>query len=102
MANYKSDKNSKVANYWNICSNPLRDLTQTGIKYMLDCVRRGNDVKLQVAQYEMERNAPIFGICINKRLAGIMNRNWDIVPFDESSEAKAQADVIKKIFKKAD
>jgi hypothetical protein len=45
---------------------------------------------------------PIFGVCINKRLAGITNRRWDIIPIDESKEAKNQAKFISNILKKSD
>ena len=50
----------------------------------------------------MEKSAPIFSICINKRIAGVLNRKWDIVPIDESEEAKNQADIVKKMFVKSD
>ena len=45
---------------------------------------------------------PIFGICLNKRLAGITSRKWDILPIDDSAEAKAQAETVKKMFDKSD
>ena len=38
------------------------------------------DIRLQIAFQELERNMPIFGICIEKRLAGIVNRRWRIAP----------------------
>ena len=82
--------------------NPLRQLTQTGITQLLENIKRGNDVRLQVAFKEIETNTPIFGICINKRLAGITSRNWDILPLDDSAEAKAQAETVKKMFDKSD
>ena len=41
-------------------------------------------------------------MCIKKRTAGVINREWDILPVDDSSEAKAQADAVKKMFDKAD
>lgn len=45
---------------------------------MLHNARRGNDIKLQIAFKEIEKNMPIFGVCIEKRLAGIINRKWKI------------------------
>ena len=51
---------------------------------------------------EIEKNTPIFGICLNKRLAGITSRKWDILPTDESAEAKAQAETVKRMFDKSD
>ena len=100
--NKNTTKVSKVANAWSHMMNPLRQLTQTGITQLLENIKRGNDVKLQVAFKEIETNTPIFGICINKRLAGITSRKWDILPLDDSAEAKAQAETVKKMFDKSD
>lgn len=65
-------------------------------------MRRGNDVRLQVAFASMEQTTPIFGICLNKRLNGITNRKWDVIPVDESTEARAQAEAIKSMLVKSD
>lgn len=93
---------TKISNAWSTMMNPLRNLTQTGIQQLIENVKRGNDVRLQVAFKEIEQQMPIFGICLNKRLAGITSRKWDIVPADDSPEAKAQAEVVKKMFDKSD
>ena len=87
--NNKPSSVNKISNAWSHMLNPLRNLTQTGIQQLIENIKRGNDVKLQVAFKEIEQNTPIFGICINKRLAGITSRKWDIVPLDDSAEAKA-------------
>ena len=107
MASYfNNNKNkgeiAKISNAWSTMMNPLRNLTQTGIQQLIDNIKRGNDVKLQVAFKEIEQQMPIFGICLNKRLAGITSRKWDILPIDESAEAKAQAETVKKMFDKSD
>ena len=106
MASYFNNKTNgeiaKISNAWSTMMNPLRNLTQTGIQQLIDNIKRGNDVKLQVAFKEIEQQMPIFGICLNKRLAGITSRKWDIIPIDESAEAKAQADTVKKMFDKSD
>ena len=106
MALYFNNKTNgeiaKISNAWSTMMNPLRNLTQTGIQQLIDNIKRGNDVKLQVAFKEIEQQMPIFGICLNKRLAGITSRKWDILPIDESAEAKAQADTVKKMFDKSD
>ena len=57
---------------------------------MLQNARQGNDVRLQIAFKEIERTMPIFGICIEKRLAGIINRKWAITRIDESEEEYEQ------------
>lgn len=97
----KSEIN-KISNAWSHMINPLRHLTQTNIQQLIENVKKGNDVKLQVAFKEIETNTPIFGICINKRLAGITSKRWDIIPSDDSAEAKAQATTVKKMFERAD
>ena len=106
MALYFNNKTdgeiAKISNAWSTMMNPLRNLTQTGIQQLIDNIKRGNDVKLQVAFKEIEQQMPIFGICLNKRLAGITSRKWDILPIDESAEAKAQAQTVKKMFDKSD
>ena len=98
----KTQTTSTLTNAFAKAFNPLRGLTQSGINALIENVRRGNDVKLQVAFAAMEQATPIFGICLNKRLNGITNRQWDIVPADDSAEAKAQADTVKKMFLKSD
>lgn len=82
--------------------NPLRGMTKPQIDNMLEASRKGNDARLQVAFELVEQNMPIFGVCIQKRLAGIQSRKWDIVPIDDSDAAVAQADVVRKHFKQAD
>ena len=98
----QNNKSNKIANAWSHMMNPLRNLTQTGIQQLIDNIKRGNDVKLQVAFKEIEAQMPIFGVCLNKRLAGITSRKWDILPIDESNEAKTQAEAVKKMFEKSD
>ena len=46
---------AKISNAWSTMMNPLRNLTQTGIQQLIDNVKRGNDVKLQVAFKEIEQ-----------------------------------------------
>lgn len=92
----------KAANAWAHQLNPLRGLTQSSINQMINQIKRGNDVRLQVAFKDLESITPIFGVCINKRLAGILAREWDIVPTEETEEARTQAEEIKKIFLKSD
>ena len=98
----KTQTTSTLTNAFAKAFNPLRGLTQSGINSLIENVRRGNDVKLQVAFAAMEQATPIFGICLNKRLNGIANRQWDIFPADDSAEAKAQADTVRRMFLKSD
>lgn len=98
----KTQSTSTLANAFAKSFNPLRGLTQSGINSLIEQVKRGNDVRLQVAFHAMEMQTPIFGICLNKRLNGITNRQWDIVPVDETDTAKAQAEAVKRMFLKSD
>lgn len=82
--------------------NPLRGLTKNQVDYLLDNARRGNDANLQVAFSLVEQTMPIFGVCIQKRIAGIQQRRWAIQPLNESEQAKAQAEIVQKIFQKSD
>lgn len=96
-----SKKNSKtltLTNAFHEYSNPLRGLTRPGIEHMLECAKKGNDARLQIAFAEMERNTPIFGICISKRISAVLERSWDILPMDDSEFSKKQAEAVKKTF----
>ena len=74
----KTLQSSKICNIWTRYSNQLRALNSYEIGRMLQNARFGDDLKLQVAFYEIERNSPIFSICINKRVAGVLSRKWAI------------------------
>lgn len=92
----------KTLRAWELCMNPLRGLTKPQIDQMLAQARFGNDARLQVAFQELERNMPIFGICIEKRLAGIVNREWRITPDDPSEESKERAGAVQKMFERCE
>lgn len=97
MAN-KDTKTIKALRNWQLASNPLRLLTKQEIERMLDNARHGNDVRLQIAFTEVEKNTPVFQVCIQKRTAAILNRKWDIVPQDGAED---QARRVKKYFDEA-
>lgn len=102
MAEDTNTEIQKVTNAWTHWTNPLRSLTTVEIQQLLDNSRLGNDVKLQLAYYEIERNTPVFSVCISKRLAGMQNRQWAITTLDNSDDAKAQQEVVQKMFEKSD
>ena len=102
MAEDTNTEIQKVTNAWTHWTNPLRSLTTVEIEHLLDNARLGDDVKLQLAYYEIERNTPVFSVCISKRLAGMQNRQWAITTLDNSDAAKAQQEVVQKMFDKAD
>lgn len=64
MAKTTTGKLSTAINAWEMNMNPLRSLTASQIEVLLEQSKRGNDVRLQTAFYQMERTMPIFSICI--------------------------------------
>lgn len=99
MANTPIDK---VANVFSKLFNPLRSLTKRQIERMVENWHHGDDVRMQMVFSEIEVQSPIYQVCINKRTAGVVNRKWDVVPIDESAEAKRQAKLVKEVFEKSD
>ena len=67
----KLDPVKKIADIWTRYINPLRSLNSYEIERLLDNARLGDDLKLQLAYYEIERSTPIFSVCISKRLSGM-------------------------------
>ena len=102
MAQNKTYNASKVSHAWDKMLNPLRNLNSTQIEQMLELAKYGNDVKLQLAFWQIERTMPVFGVCLQKRIAGITSRKWDIQPVDQTEEAVAQANRVKRIFEVSD
>lgn len=92
----------KVANVYSKMFNPLRSLTKPQIERMINNWHHGDDARMQMVFSEIEVQSPIYQVCINKRTAAVLNRKWDILPLDESVEAKKQAKEVKKVFEKAD
>ena len=93
---------SKVANVFSKMWNPLRTLTKPEIERMIINAQHGDDVRMQLVFSQIEQLSPIYQVCIQKRLAGVLNRKWDIIPIVDSAEAKNQAEEVKNIFDDAD
>ena len=99
----KESQAAKVVNLWREIASPLRYLTKSTIQMMLDMARQGNDSRLQVAFAELERCMPIYGVVIQRRLAGIQNRRWKIAPlYPESQKSVEQAQAVEDIFRRSD
>lgn len=92
----------KISSIWTKIINPLRFLSTPEIERLLEMARQGQDVRLQAIYALIEQQTPIFSVCMEKRCAGLANRNWDVVPNDTSSEAVEQAKKVKKILMKSD
>ena len=99
----KESQAAKVVNLWREIASPLRYLTKSTIQVMLDMARQGNDSRLQVAFAELERCMPIYGVVIQRRLAGIQNRKWKISPlYPDSQQSVEQAEAVEDIFRRSD
>lgn len=92
----------KVANVFSKMFNPLRSLTKTQIERMINDGHHGDDVRMQMVFSEIESQSAIYQVCIKKRISGVLNREWDIVPIDDKASAKRQAKTIKEILLKSD
>lgn len=98
----KPIQTTKLIDKWVNMVNPLRGLTKPQIDQMFDQIKYGNDARLQLAFYEMERVMPVYGVVISKRLSGITNRKWDIEKLTDTPEAETQKQAVKKMFLKSD
>ena len=116
MANTSTEK---VANVFSKMFNPQADLDlrrtsadavfepgktyfvltdfKTGQKFMM-----GDDVRMQLVFSQIEMQSPIYQVCIQKRTAGVLGREWDITTIDESGEAKKQQEAVKEMMQRAD
>lgn len=99
MANTSTEK---VANVFSKLFNPLRTLTKPQIERMINDWHHGDDVRMQLVFSQIELQSPIYQVCIAKRTAGVLGREWDIVPVDESVSAKKQAEDVKRMLLASD
>lgn len=101
MASEKSNA-QKVASVWSRLFNPLRSLTKTQIERMVEDMHHGDDVRAQLVFSEIEAQSDIYHLCIDKRVAGVLGREWDVLPTDETPEARRQAEKVKKVLEESD
>lgn len=95
----KEDATMKVANIFSKMWNPLRNLSRPEIERMIRNSEHGDDVRLQIAYSEIEKRSSIYSVCVKKRSAGILGREWDIRAIDENdADAVKQAEEVKKMF----
>lgn len=99
---YDDNKTSHVANVFCQLYNPLAHLTGTEVERLMMDARHGDDVRLQAIFAQIEQRTPIYHVCIQKRVSGVLNRKWAVVPLDESSTSKKQAQDIQKMLEQAD
>lgn len=94
---------AKVANVFSKLWNPLRTLTKPEIERMMSDSNHGDDVRMQLVFQQIELQSAMYQICIQKRTAGVLNREWDIVAIDENdSEALKQQKAVKEMLLKSD
>ena len=92
----------KISSVWTKMINPLRFLSTPEIERLLEQARLGQDVRLQAIYALIEQQTPIFSVCMEKRCAGLANRLWDVVPMDNTPEARGQAKKVRRILEKSD
>lgn len=95
-------KLNKVRSIFSNIMNPLRGLTKPQIEMLLTDMKHGNDAILQAAFSEMETQSPIYQVCIQKRISGVLNRKWAIETLVDTSEAKAQKKYVEDMLYKAE
>lgn len=89
--NYDNNKTAHVMNVFQTMYNPLAHLTGTEVERLMMDARHGDDVRLQAIFAQIEQRTPIYHVCIQKRVSGVLNRKWAVVPLDESNTSKKQA-----------
>lgn len=100
MANTPTEK---VANVFSKMFNPLRTLTQPQIQRMITDWHHGDDVRMQMVFSQIEVQSAIYQVCIQKRTAGVLNREWDVVAADGSgAEGENQAKQVKAMLADSD
>lgn len=63
----------------------------------------GDDVRMQLVFSQIELQSAIYQVCIQKRTAGVLNREWDIVAIDDNdAEASKQQKLVKEMLLRAD
>lgn len=102
MAAKEPQTTQKVANVFSKMFNPLRSLTKPQIERMVNDWHHGDDTRMQMVFSQIEVQSPIYQVCINKRTAGILGREWDIVPEKNTPDAKRQAAEVKRLFQNSD
>lgn len=70
---------------------------------MINSANHGADSRLQLIFSQIEEQLPIYQVCIQKRAAGVLGRDWTVEPVDENSpDAKRQAEKVRDILEKSD
>lgn len=96
---------TNIKNNWLKMTNPLVDLTAPDIEMLFTQARLGNDARIQHAWKMMDKYFPVFQSLKNIRLSEILDRKWDVIPFEDLTndpEALSQAEYIKSIIKRTD
>lgn len=92
-------KLDKINSIFSKLYNPLAYLNKPEIERLFQNAKHGDDVLLQAVFSEVENLSPIYQVCIQKRLAGIANRKWDVTAIkdDASGATQAQIDYVKDV-----
>jgi hypothetical protein len=94
---------SKVQNAFSVMFNPLRQLSKPQIERMINNANHGADSRLQLIFSQIEEQLPIYQVCIQKRAAGVLGRDWTVEAVDENdSAAIKQAKAVEDILERSD
>ena len=69
---------SQKSNRWREFYNPLRGLSLPKLVSLLESGERGQYADLQWMYYFMERSDPMIFSILQRRLAALMDSDWDI------------------------
>ena len=93
----------KVVNAFSTMWNPLRSLNKNEIERMMNSANHGADGRLQLVFSQIEEQLPIYQVCIQKRTAGVLGRDWTVEPLDQKNPSHVkQAESVKLILEKSD
>ena len=93
----------KVVNAFSTMWNPLRSLNKNEIERMMNSANHGADGRLQLVFSQIEEQLPIYQVCIQKRTAGVLGRDWTVEPLDQKNPVHVkQAEAVKLILEKSD
>lgn len=92
----------KVRSIFSTVMNPLRGLTKPQIERLLIDMKHGNDAVLQGVFSEIEIVSPIYQVCIQKRVSGVLNRKWAVETLIDTDAAIEQKKYVEDVLYKSE
>lgn len=88
----------RIRNQRQLLGNPLRGLTPEILSSQLDAFQAGDLRSASQTWGIMERRNPVLGSVARKRYKSVSRLDWQVLAVDESPEAKAHAEVLKRFW----